>query len=148
MRNLGDSGSPQSHDADRSFSRLASRIAERTQLVRYEVEDYETLSPCMMDILSMRTAPLPAILAGLTVHARKKKKKKKRILHQRGPWSPDRYLALNTDSFRKTTEATSARKQALLLRCISPEISAESELRYYIFSFCCPFSATEARVLA
>lgn len=38
------------------------------------MEDYETLSPCMMDILSMRTAPLP----GWADSARMKEGKKKR----------------------------------------------------------------------
>lgn len=42
----------------------------------FQVEDYETLSPYMMDILSMRATPLPTTLAGSTRCTHEKKKKK------------------------------------------------------------------------
>lgn len=41
----------------------------------FQVENYETLSPCMMDILSMRATPLPTTLAGSTRCTHEKKKK-------------------------------------------------------------------------
>lgn len=39
----------------------------------YVCEGYETLSPCMMDILSMQTAPLPVSLTGPPDRDRQKK---------------------------------------------------------------------------
>lgn len=42
----------------------------------FQVEDYETLSPYMMDILSMRATPLPTTLVGSTRCTHEKKKKK------------------------------------------------------------------------
>ena len=75
----------------------------------FQVEDYETLSPYMMDILSMRATPLPTTLAGSTRCTHEKKKKKRCNRHY---IDADRgYLALNTDFFRKTTETTLARKR-------------------------------------
>lgn len=74
----------------------------------FQVEDYETLSPYMMDILSMRATPLPTTLAGSTrcTHEKKKKRCNRHYIDaDRG------YLALNTDFFRKTTETTLARKR-------------------------------------
>lgn len=55
----------------------------------FQVEDYETLSPYMMDILSMRATPLPTTLAGSTRCTHEKKKKKmQQALHRRGSRLP------------------------------------------------------------